>query len=169
MIVLFVGRFQPLHKGHVRIIRKLLKKYEKVLILIGSMQEKRTDKNPFTFYERKKMLELVFKKEIEKGKIEIHGVKDVNNDEKWAEKIIRQYKFDIVISGNSRVLKCFENKKPIKKVSLWKPEIYTATNVRKVMKKNNKWKNMVPKEIIQFLEMIINEDKNKSKTKIKGK
>jgi len=158
-IALFVGRFQPLHKGHVKVIKDLVKQFEKVIIAIGSIQEKRTEKNPFSFYERKKMLELVFKQEISSGKIEIIGVRDENNDQKWTSKILKRVKFDIVVTGNPWVAECFKNKKPVKIIKLWKPEKYSGTIIRKMIRKNKEWKKLVPKEIVSYIEKIINSKK----------
>lgn len=149
---LFVGRFQPLHKGHVRVIKRLLKKFDKVIIAIGSIQEKRTEKNPFSFYERKKMLSLVFPKEISSGKIKIIGVRDEKNDEKWTEKILKRAKFDVAVTGNEWVAKCFKGKKPVRFIKLWKPEIYNGSVIRKVMKKQDKWEKFVPEEIVNYLK-----------------
>lgn len=44
---LFVGRFQPFHLGHLKVIKDILKKNDFIVIAIGSSDEKNTDKNPF--------------------------------------------------------------------------------------------------------------------------
>ncbi|OYT42266.1 MAG: hypothetical protein B6U78_01615 [Candidatus Aenigmarchaeota archaeon ex4484_224] len=156
MIALFVGRFQPLHKGHEKVIRNLLKKYEKVIVAIGSINQKRSFKNPFTFIERKKMFEILFKNEIKKGKIEIIGIKDYFNDEKWSNALIKRKHFDVVVTGNKWTERCFKRKKKIEKVKIWKREIYEGRKIRKMMIEGNlKWKEAVPKEIVNYLEKIV--------------
>ena len=55
----FIGRFQPLHKGHVAVIEKALTKVEKLIVLIGSSNFNRRVRNPFTFDERKNMFTFV--------------------------------------------------------------------------------------------------------------
>lgn len=47
-----VGRFQPVHLGHLDMIRQAKNYCDTLVILIGSSQESRTRKNPFTFEER---------------------------------------------------------------------------------------------------------------------
>lgn len=54
------GRFQLVHKGHEQLINMGLEMCEKFVVLVGSSQESRTDKNPFTFEERKEMLERIY-------------------------------------------------------------------------------------------------------------
>ena len=54
--VLFIGRFQPFHKGHEKILSHLLKRYFRVTLAIGSAQKRRTKDNPFSARERKEMI-----------------------------------------------------------------------------------------------------------------
>ena len=54
--IVFIGRFQPFHNGHLEVIRTALSKAKKVLVLVGSSNQPRTPKNPFTFEERRNMI-----------------------------------------------------------------------------------------------------------------
>ena len=60
-LLVFVGRFQPFHKEHKRVIDIALEKSRHVLILVGSAGKARTIRNPFTFDERKQMIYGAFK------------------------------------------------------------------------------------------------------------
>lgn len=51
-----IGRFQPLHKGHLHIIEAASKLCNHVVIYVGSSQESNTSKNPFTYDERENFL-----------------------------------------------------------------------------------------------------------------
>ncbi len=55
-LLVFIGRFQPFHKGHLAVIREGIKRAEHLLILVGSANSGRTLRNPFTFEERRKMI-----------------------------------------------------------------------------------------------------------------
>lgn len=55
--LVFIGRFQPFHMGHKEVIDKALELAEKVIVLVGSSFQPRTIKNPFTFDERKIMIQ----------------------------------------------------------------------------------------------------------------
>lgn len=55
-LLVFVGRFQPFHLEHKRIIDIALQKSQHVLVLVGSAGKARTIRNPFTFDERKQMI-----------------------------------------------------------------------------------------------------------------
>ena len=94
VVALFVGRFQPFHRGHEKAIKNLLKKYEKIIVVIAAAEKSRTEKNPFTAEERKAMLERAFPKEINENKIEIINVEDKASDEEWVNDILSKANFD---------------------------------------------------------------------------
>lgn len=52
----FIGRFQPFHKAHLRIVEHALSLAEKVIISIGSARKPSTTKNPWTIEERKEFI-----------------------------------------------------------------------------------------------------------------
>ena len=56
-LLVFIGRFQPFHLEHKRIIDIALQKSRHVLVLIGSAGKARTVRNPFTYQERKRMIQ----------------------------------------------------------------------------------------------------------------
>ena len=62
---LFIGRFQPFHNGHLKAIENILEVCEKVIIVIGSAQEKNTPKNPFSSTQRVEMIKAVLEDDME--------------------------------------------------------------------------------------------------------
>jgi bifunctional NMN adenylyltransferase/nudix hydrolase len=54
--VVFIGRFEPLHNGHLSVIRRALEMCDRPIVLIGSAFAPRTIKNPWTAAEREVML-----------------------------------------------------------------------------------------------------------------
>ena len=55
-VAVLVGRFQPMHLGHAHVLDSAFKKYDAVIILIGSANQARDPKNPFTAEERRRMI-----------------------------------------------------------------------------------------------------------------
>lgn len=84
-IGLYVGRFQPLHIGHVQIIKEALKKENKLLIIIGSIGSVDKIKNPYNFEERKNLI-LNCLTEDEKEKIIIKGLRDSTSEDRAIDK-----------------------------------------------------------------------------------
>lgn len=58
--LVFIGRFQPLHNGHKAVIEAALEQAKEVVVVVGSSFAARNIRNPFTFEERKAMIEAVF-------------------------------------------------------------------------------------------------------------
>ena len=54
--IVYIGRFQPLHNAHVEIIRRAKSLADNLVIIIGSANQPRTYKNPFTTEERVAMI-----------------------------------------------------------------------------------------------------------------
>ncbi|MCF6775161.1 bifunctional nicotinamide-nucleotide adenylyltransferase/Nudix hydroxylase [Thiotrichales bacterium 19X7-9] len=52
----FIGRFQPLHTGHLHVINHALAICQKLILLVGSSNRAPSIRNPFSFNERKQMI-----------------------------------------------------------------------------------------------------------------
>jgi len=66
---LIPGRFQPLHAGHIKLIRTLLEEGDPVILGILNAPEAITD--PYSLEERKDMIRKEFKDEIAIGMVGI--------------------------------------------------------------------------------------------------
>lgn len=85
--LVFIGRFQPLHLGHEKVIREATKKAKEVIVVVGSSFGPRTSKNPYTFDERKAMIKTVFPEE----NVKVLPVSDYPfDDNKWVSAIQKQ-------------------------------------------------------------------------------
>ena len=59
-LAVFIGRFQPFHNGHVRVIEHGLEIANRVRVLVGSAFGPRCYRNPFTYEERKEFIKNSF-------------------------------------------------------------------------------------------------------------
>lgn len=55
--LVFIGRFEPFHNGHLAVARHALTRADKIIFLVGSADTPRTTKNPFTVAERAVMID----------------------------------------------------------------------------------------------------------------
>ena len=86
-LLVFVGRFQPFHMEHKRIIDIALEKSKNVLVLVGSSGKARTIRNPFTFDERKEMISGAFG-EAWASQLFIKPLRDKTyNDAAWIKQV----------------------------------------------------------------------------------
>jgi bifunctional NMN adenylyltransferase/nudix hydrolase len=58
--LVFIGRFEPFHRGHFAVVERALKLAQQVIILIGSANKPRTIRNPWTIAEREVMIRAAF-------------------------------------------------------------------------------------------------------------
>lgn len=59
-LIVVIGRFQPIHIGHEYNVQKAKELADRVLVLVGSASTARSPKNPWTYEERKKMIQMSF-------------------------------------------------------------------------------------------------------------
>ena len=55
-LAVLIGRFQPVHSGHLALLRHALAQARRVVVIAGSAHQARTPRNPFTWDERAAML-----------------------------------------------------------------------------------------------------------------
>ena len=79
---IFIGRMNPPHIWHIRVIEKALKENSKVLILLWS-NWKINSENPLSFENRKILLEKYFWENI----LIIKNIKDNKSNKIWVENI----------------------------------------------------------------------------------
>lgn len=46
--VLYIGKFQPFHKGHQKVVERLIENHDELIIVIGGADSSYTKTNPFT-------------------------------------------------------------------------------------------------------------------------
>jgi len=160
---LFIGRFQPLHIGHLAVIEEMDRNpdLDELIIGIGSYQydyiHKKPDMNitdnPFTGEERCKMIEQVTKNHIEK-KTHIIPIPDIHNYPRWADHVKGLMpEFHVVYSGNTIVKKLFEEQ-GYKVISISKIDVSSTTIRSMIVNDEEKWKTLVPEEIAGYIMKI---------------
>ncbi len=83
-----VMRAQPFHIGHQKLINQMLQDCARVTVALGSIQEQGTDRNPFNYKIRKKMIQNVYQNKPEYKRLKIIGLFDINNPDEWGDFVI---------------------------------------------------------------------------------
>ncbi len=155
--VLYPGRFQPFHMGHLRVVEDLLKKFDEIVIVIGSAQEAFTCQNPFTAGERLEMIDLALREEgINRNKYWLVPVPDINKPLAWTTYVLGMIpRVDAVATGNPHVAGIYRwlgyN---VIELTLYKPEIYNGTRIRHLMTYSDEWINRVPRSVAEYIIRI---------------
>lgn len=112
-LLVFIGRFQPFHREHKRVIDAALDQAKNVLILIGSAGSARNIRNPFTYEERRTMIHDAFlDRDLTDpipatGRIKFRPVFDKTySDTAWVKQVqhlVSETALDIVNNGGFRL------------------------------------------------------------------
>ena len=90
--IVYIGRFQPVHLGHLETLRQSSRLANKLIIIVGSADRPRSYKNPFTFDERKAMLMQSIRAEGIHNDIDVRiepNIDTVYDDNAWMSRIQR--------------------------------------------------------------------------------
>jgi len=154
-IPVFIGRFQPLHNGHLEVIKWISCQAREFIIVIGSMQESDTATNPLNYQERVEII----KKTLTAANIknyQIYGLPDFSNDIAWAKKLTEILKKDAlqlaVVTLNDWTSACVQKIQ----IEVVPHPLYgqnlTATRIRQSITAAMPWQEMVPAPVAEFLQ-----------------
>ena len=153
---LYIGRFQPFHNGHMYMVREALKNCDHLIIAIGSAQEARTEKNPFTNMERSLAIACSIPL-VDADRVTIVSINDRKNkadNSSWGEYLLKEVEElsgmrpDICFTGEEQVRQHWFDTVEIEEVVIKRDIIpISATQVREVIKNNDQelFNSLVPK------------------------
>lgn len=158
-ISLAVMRMQPLHNGHKLLIESMLENYDKVIVAIGSTQVSRSEKNPYTYLERKEMVKRTFPNQ----QIYILPLIDIgaSKKEQWTEYVLDEVerRFNLqptdYFTGSKEDAFWFEGTLPVHTVCReTKGEGINATEIRRRIKTKESLFGIIPKEVQEYIKGI---------------
>jgi nicotinamide-nucleotide adenylyltransferase len=151
---LFVGRFQPFHRGHLAAVKTVLKQVDELVIVVGSAEYSHSDKNPFTAGERVEMIRAALKEaRIPPSKYIIIPIRDVHIHATWAPFVVSQVpKFDIVFTNEPLTSRLFKERAyRAERIPFFDRARYSSTEIRKRILAGKNWKSLVPKSVAELL------------------
>lgn len=99
-ILVFIGRFSPLHRGHMAVIDVALRKAKKVVLLVGSSFRSRTERHPFSFEEREAMIRAAYAG-IDPARLVILPLRDMMyRDQLWTRQVQQVVKDEVLRTVN---------------------------------------------------------------------
>jgi nicotinamide-nucleotide adenylyltransferase len=153
----FVGRFQPFHKGHLGAIKKNVDEVDEIVIVVGSSQYSHRFDNPFTAGERITMIRRTLVEEgIQLSRVWIIPVPDVHQHMLWVSQIVGYCpKFDVIYTNEPLTCRLFlEAGFRVEQVTPIQREVYLATEIRKRMLAGEEWEKLVPSSVAKFIKEI---------------
>jgi len=154
---LFIGRFQPIHMGHVEAIKHILSENDELIIVVGSAQYSHTFDNPFTAGERIEMVRMALEEAgIDLRRVIIIPVPDVGSHSIWVAHLKSLTpSFQTVYTNNPLVTQLFvEAGYEVKPIDMFRRNELIATRIRKMMVEGEDWRALVPNSVVQFIDKI---------------
>ncbi|MFX1409012.1 MAG: nicotinamide-nucleotide adenylyltransferase [Promethearchaeota archaeon] len=155
-IALFIGRFQPLHHGHIYVLKRILDLYNTVKIGIGSSQLSHLPNDPFTSKERLRFIKAALeRRNIANKRYKLFEIPDIFNAKKWVEHVVSIVgEFNTIFSNSDWIRDLFLNKgfKVGRKIEIFKNK-FNGDNIRTLIREeSSSWRYLVPKEVIELME-----------------
>ncbi|QNN58002.1 bifunctional nicotinamide-nucleotide adenylyltransferase/Nudix hydroxylase [Diaphorobacter ruginosibacter] len=83
---ILIGRFEPVHTGHLALLTHALQAARQVIVIVGSAFQARSPKNPFSWEERADML-LGSLEEHERARVDVVPVRDYYDEARWVHAV----------------------------------------------------------------------------------
>ena len=152
---LLVGRFQPVHKGHVKLIEESLQYVHHLKIGIGSAQFSDAPENPFSYDERQLMLDLSLANlDIHPKQYSLYPIPDQFDLERWLDKVFEVVgDFDVVITNNLWIGRLFQLRGKHMLFGLkYNFDEYNGTVIRDMIYGSEPdWIGLVPKSVFNLI------------------
>ena len=151
---LILGRFQPFHFGHLKLIESIVNDKVLPLICIGSAQYSHTVDNPFTVKERKEMIMAVL--QSLNCEYEIFEIPDINNYDLYVSHLETFVPiFDQIYSGNPIVQRLFDEAGyKVVKLQMFNREVWEGSAIRLAMREGGDWESAVPNQIAEIIRRL---------------
>ena len=151
----FIGRFQPFHRGHLAMVKRILESNGEIIVGIGSAQYSHTGENPFTAGERYEMIKRALDAE---GIHNYHivPIPDTHVHSVWVSHVTSTVpRFDIVYTNSDLVVRLFrEHDLKVLSPPLLDRERLSGTTVRHRMLKGEDWESLVPAVVAEYVKEI---------------
>lgn len=153
---LFLGRFQPLHLGHVSVLETMLvdDELDEIIIGIGSAQDAHTEINPFTAGERFEMISAQLNNMELSKKVHIVPIADIGSNYKYMSYLRTILPHFDVYYGSNKLMHLLCNNAGIKSISVpYHDELHkSGTWIRENIKKNKlDWRDYVPEATVRYI------------------
>uniref|UniRef100_A0A7C5Y9W2 Nicotinamide-nucleotide adenylyltransferase n=1 Tax=Caldiarchaeum subterraneum TaxID=311458 RepID=A0A7C5Y9W2_CALS0 len=153
---LFIGRFQPFHLGHLKVVEHILQNEDEVIIGVGSAQYSHTFENPFTTGERIEIIRKTLKTTVGLDRFFIITIPDIGEHRLWVSRVVSFCpEFQTVYSNNSLVKVLFEEAGyTVKSVPFFDREKMMGREIRKLISTGGDWRSRLHPEAVKYLEKI---------------
>jgi len=150
----YIGRFQPYHDGHHRMVTEIAEEVDELVLGIGSAGDSHTPRNPFTAGERVMMVT----KSVTDLDITTYVVpiEDLDRNSVWVSHVRSMSPaFDVAYSNNPLVIQLFsEAGVEVRQSPMFNRDVLEGTELRQRMIEGGDWRCLVPPAVVNVIEEI---------------
>lgn len=163
LIGVYWGRFNPPHKGHFNLMKKLAKKVDELIIVVGSANKKNTKRNPFSGKERAAMLESVLVQQKLFSKTKVITLNDgktfVGSVKKLFEKLPKGV---VLFADKKQLINAARKLSPQTKIiKTRRTGAISSTRIRKSIVANKQWMHLTLPPVIKLIKEFNGENRIK--------
>ncbi len=149
MIGVYWGRFNPPHKGHLKLIKKIVKEVDDLIVAIGASELKDTKRNPFDGLEKRKMMEANLAEEGIKH-VKVVAVEDGKSYSSAIKNLFEACgKFDVLYTDKETIIKLVCKKVKVKRIHR-KGEI-SSTKIRDAIASDGEWEHLTGRSVVKLI------------------
>ncbi len=150
----YIGRFQPYHDGHHRMVETIAEEVDELVLGIGSAGDSHSRHDPFTAGERIMMIT----KSLVDSDLVTYAVpiEDLDRNAVWVSHVRSMSPaFDVAYSNNPLVIQLFEEAGvEVRQSPMFNREELEGTEVRERMIRGGDWEALVPEAVAEVVEEI---------------
>lgn len=151
---LFLGRFQPMHLGHLSVVERLVGAHDEVVLAIGSANVSHSKVNPFTAGERIEMIAAALRARGLHDRVHVVPVPDLGRNALWVAHVRSLVpRFTTLYTNNPLPARLFaEAGYRVAPAPFHERGTYEGTRIRSLMLDGGDWQALVPKPVAEVIE-----------------
>ncbi|MFB6120407.1 MAG: nicotinamide-nucleotide adenylyltransferase [Halobacteriaceae archaeon] len=150
----FIGRFQPYHDGHHRVVEQIADQVDELVVGIGSAGDSHSPHDPFTAGERVMMLTRSL---VDLDLVSyVVPIEDLDRNSVWVSHVQSMCPaFDVAYSNNPLVIELFDEADiEVRQVPMFNRDVLEGTELRKRMIRGEEWEPYVPDAVADVIDEI---------------
>lgn len=146
------GRFQPPHKGHLKLIRKLQKEVDTLIVAVGSAEFKNTRRNPFDGEERVRMMKAYLKEEGIRG-VEVVPVRDGRSYSEAIKNLLASCPaFDVLFTDKETIIRLIGGRVKVRRIR--RTGTLTSTKIRDAIAAGRRWEHLTGRSVARIVRKV---------------
>lgn len=151
---ILIGRFQPFHEGHMRVVEDIIDEVDELVLGIGSADASHEPRNPFTAGERIMMIQNTLAS-VETTTYVV-PLDDMDRNSVWVSHVESMSPwFDVAYSNNPLVIRLFrEDGIDVHQTEMFDRENLKGSEIRELMARDGDWEQFVPDAVVEVVEEV---------------